>query len=352
MLKDTYMPISYLGLVKTMLRGLPERQAEVLSRRYGLLSSGEEETLEEIGEDFGITRERVRQLEAAAFAGLKRSPSFDEAKVATTQLQRHVRDHGDVRRETALLDDLAPSREHPAVFFLLDIAEGVNRHRENNERHTAWATDEEKVAEAEEFARGIVNRFDQEIKKPLSQAKFWEAVEDEAQARKFALTERARRSWVDISKLLGEGPLGLWGPTEWPDISPRGVKDRAYITLKAEGKPMHFTDIVGRMNRNLFGAEGKKAHVQTVHNELIKDPRFVLVGRGTYALADWGYAPGTVRDILIQALKESPRGLLRDELIAAVLKTRMVKVNTILLNLNDRKTFSRDDSGRYSFRKR
>ena len=145
MLKDIYMPISYLGLVKTMLRGLPERQAEVLSRRYGLLS-GEAETLEEIGEDFGITRERVRQLEAAAFSGLKRSSGFDEAKAVTTQLQRHVRDHGDVRRETALLDDLATSREHPAVFFLLDIAEGVNRHRENNELHTAWATDEGKVA--------------------------------------------------------------------------------------------------------------------------------------------------------------------------------------------------------------
>ena len=350
MLKDTYMASSYLGLVKTMLRDLPERQAEVLSRRYGLLS-GEAETLEEIGEDFGITRERVRQLEAAAFAGLKRSSVFEQAKVATTQLSRHVKEHGDVRREEALLNDLGGEREHPSVLLLLDVADGVDRHRENDERHTAWATDKDKVVAAEGLAQGVVRRFNQEIKEPLSQAKFWETVEDEARARKLLLTERARKSWIDISKLLGEGPMGLWGPAEWADISPRGVKDRAYITLKAKGKPMHFSEIVDRMNRDYF-TEGKKAHVQTVHNELIKDPRFVLVGRGIYALKDWGYAPGTVRDVLIEVLKENPRGLTRDELIDAVLKTRMVKVNTILLNLNDHKTFGRNIEGRYSFRKR
>jgi RNA polymerase primary sigma factor len=56
------------------LNKLPEREAKILQLRYGLLD-GEMHTLEEVGKAIGVTRERVRQLEAQALNRLRRSSS-------------------------------------------------------------------------------------------------------------------------------------------------------------------------------------------------------------------------------------------------------------------------------------
>jgi RNA polymerase primary sigma factor len=56
------------------LNRLPEREAHILELRYGLLD-GEMHTLEEVGKAIGVTRERVRQLEAQALNRLRRSSS-------------------------------------------------------------------------------------------------------------------------------------------------------------------------------------------------------------------------------------------------------------------------------------
>jgi RNA polymerase primary sigma factor len=54
------------------LHRLPEREAHILRLRYGL-EDGETHTLEEVGKQIGVTRERVRQLEAQALNRLRRS---------------------------------------------------------------------------------------------------------------------------------------------------------------------------------------------------------------------------------------------------------------------------------------
>jgi hypothetical protein len=79
---------------------------------------------------------------------------------------------------------------------------------------------------------------------------------------------------------------------------------------------------------------------------LIKDGRFVLVGRGLYALTEWGYSQGTVVDVVMRILKEAG-ALSKDEIINHVLKERFVKENTILVNLQNAKYFKRDENGRY-----
>ena len=106
---------------------------------------------------------------------------------------------------------------------------------------------------------------------------------------------------------------------------------------------MHFSDVAKQISA-LFA---KKAHVATTHNELIKDPRFVLVGRGLYALAEWGYQPGVVRDVIKEILKKQGP-LTRDEVMEEVRKVRYVKDNTILVNLNDAKQFKKTKDGKYA----
>src|SRR5690606_1659451 len=109
------------------------------------------------------------------------------------------------------------------------------------------------------------------------------------------------------------------------------------------GSPVHFKEVAYLITK-LFNRE---AHVATCHNELIKDPRFVLVGRGLYALTEWGYSSGVVRDVISEILKrEGP--LTKEEIIEKVLKERYVKENTILVNLQNSKNFKKDSENKYS----
>ena len=121
------------------------------------------------------------------------------------------------------------------------------------------------------------------------------------------------------------------------------------MVIRQSGKPQHFSQIAKLINTAKFDA--KKVNVQTVHNELIKDDRFVLVGRGLYALSEWGYKSGTVKDVLVDILRTHGKPLPRVDLIAKVMDVRMVKENTILLNLQDGATFSRNEDGHYHLRR-
>jgi len=56
--------------IQEVLNGLPPREVRILQLRYGLLD-GESYTLEEVGKKMGVTRERVRQIEAQALSRLR-----------------------------------------------------------------------------------------------------------------------------------------------------------------------------------------------------------------------------------------------------------------------------------------
>ena len=100
-----------------------------------------------------------------------------------------------------------------------------------------------------------------------------------------------------------------------------------------------------------YNMPNKKTYPQTVHNELIKDPRFVLVGRGTYALAEWGYVPGTIKDIITKVLKDKSEPVHKDEIVKQVLAQRLVAKNTVLMNLNNKANFEKDQNDKYFLRK-
>ena len=122
----------------------------------------------------------------------------------------------------------------------------------------------------------------------------------------------------------------------------KGIRDHAYLVVKRHGSPMHFREVAESI-KNLFN---RKAHEATTHNELIKDCRFVLVGRGMYALQEWGYVPGVVKDVLKDILgKHGP--LSQNEIIERVRKERYVKDNTIIVNLQDRNFFKRLSNSTY-----
>jgi DNA-directed RNA polymerase delta subunit len=121
------------------------------------------------------------------------------------------------------------------------------------------------------------------------------------------------------------------------------MRDYAFLVMRRHGSPMHFSEVAKAINSHF----DRPSHMQTVHNELIKDDRFVLVGRGLYALKEWGYEGGIVRTV-IQKILEKDGALTKEEIIKRVLKERYVKENTILVNLQNSKYFAKDGQGNYT----
>lgn len=146
-------------------------------------------------------------------------------------------------------------------------------------------------------------------------------------------------------KTLDKNQLNEWGHTSSNQVKVRGIKDFAYLILRKAGKPMHFREVANTINTTF----NKKAHVATCHNELIKDKRFVLVGRGMYGLAEWGRAGGVVRDVINKVISQAESPLTKEEIIERVRTLRDVKPNTIAVNLQNPKYFEKIN-GKYIIR--
>ena len=330
-------------IVKQLLTALQPRVRDVLTSRYGLGEKTERQTLESIGERYGITRERVRQIENHALNAIRKSGAYAKTRPAFDELERLVHAHGGIVHEADFLQSVAKdesTRNH--VYFMLALGDIFVREREDESFTHRWHADPElaeRVHKALKNLCGCLGREDV-LSEPEIVASFLKELRDVSQ--KYKSNENVRR-WLTLSKEIGRNPLGEWGRADSPNVRLKGIRDYAYIVIKRHGSPMHFTEVANTITK-LFD---KKAHTATTHNELIKDPRFVLVGRGLYALKEWGYTAGVVKDVIRGILKEQGP-LSREDIIERVRKERYVKDNTILVNLQDSRLFRRAADGRYT----
>lgn len=331
------------ALVKRLLAAAPARAREVLIRRFGLGTNPKRETLEAIGDRSGITRERVRQIEAAGLDAIRGNKVFEEAKSTFEELTRYINSIGTIVPEETLLSALGKDEKSRNRFrFLLMVDSAFFRERETNDFLARWHVDHATAKDIHEALSRLYSALpDDEV---FSEGEILDRFLDELKGVNDAYkNEEILKRWISLSKHIGSNPLSEWGRMTAPAIRIKGIRDYAYLAIKRHGSPMHFS-MVSKAIGSLFS---KKAHIATTHNELIKDPRFVLVGRGLYALAEWGYTPGVVRDVIRETLeKEGP--MKKDEIIKQVKLARFVKDNTILVNLNDPRFFKRLKDGRYS----
>lgn len=321
------MNFNYSQICSEILKGLPKRQKEVLLRRFGLRPKAQKrETLESIGKSISITRERVRQIERDGFLGLK--PAAQNYSAVFQFLQEYLKKAGGLKKEDMLLEQLGGQKEKNQIYFLLTLGENFQRFGETENFYSLWALNQDYLSAAQKVIGSIYNKL-KKTGKPLNF--------DDLKV----LDRNTLISYLEISKKIQQSSEGLYGLKEWPTINPRGVKDKAYLVFQKEKRPLHFTEVASLLDKSL---------PQTVHNELIKDPRFVLVGRGLYALEEWGYTPGYVKDVIYKTLKESKKLLTKKEILEKVLKQRLVKENTVLLNLSNKKYFLRTPEGNYTIR--
>lgn len=332
---------------RTLIGFLPKREQDVIIRRFGLFGRPKE-TLESIGQFYNITRERVRQIQDHGIFILKNKvlPDNPKFKKRFELINQNLEELGRIAREGDLLDRLQQKNEEKNYLRLLFVLNpALSFSKENDNFYPRWSLSDKRkeAAKLEESLKSLsasmsaeeVFPFDEILKRFQSKLKNY--FDGEANVSKPILC-----SWLNISKDISQNTFGEWGLCDSCHINPRGVKDYAYLSMKKHGSPMHFREVSKAIQNNFK----KPAHVQTVHNELIKDNRFILVGRGLYALKEWGYIPGTVRDVIFHILQSHER-ISKEELVKKILKERHVQETTIAINLQNRKFFKKFPDGAY-----
>ena len=318
---------------------------DVVEKRFGLKGASAH-TLEAIGQEYKITRERVRQIEADALRHLVKPEFTAEAEPIFRKLEEHLDNHGGVMAEKHLLETTADKRHHPHITFLLEVGNPFKRLSETGEYRARWTTKPEAAEQAESILEEVIRDLERK-KEPVPRKELEEIISSHAkEITGAAPSPQTVEAYLATSNLVQPNPYNEYGLVSWHTISPRGIKDKAYLVLVKSGRPLHFRDVASEINK--AGWNSRKAHPQTVHNELIKDSRFVLVGRGLYALREWGYEPGVVRDVLVSVLRQAGHPLAKGEIIEKVLEKRFVKEPTILLNLQNKSLFRRTQEGRYT----
>ena len=351
--------IGYLFIIQTILNMVPnilssllshltDRQRQVIIGRFALDEKGKPLTLAAIGDKYDITRERVRQIEAQSLANLKEQLHLHEDIEAIIESATNYLDKvGGV----ASIDDLDEAFKGkmggmlPHHFaFLASVSNAFSFYSEDNLFNRFFYTNSKSLSQVKETIKHLTKHL-QSKKAELLHGESSKVLEG------FARSEKLDRKFIDqcinVSKLFHTNSFGDFGLADWSEIKPTTIRERIYLVISKSQDPLHFREIAQLINK--YGLSKRPALVPTVHNELIKDNRFVLVGRGIYALGEQGYVPGTAKEVITRVL--TGKGALDpQEIVLAVQNERLFKPNTILANLQNKKHFERLSNGRYRVR--
>ncbi|MDQ5970339.1 MAG: HARE-type protein [Patescibacteria group bacterium] len=337
-----------------ILAALTEREREIIKLRHGL-SGYDKKTLEDIGKQYAITRERVRQIENSSLKKIIKN--FDETYLQEIEdiTNGILSEHGGLMAETNLIKELLTSSgynddNHSAVVFILGqlLKHRFQFIRENKEYFDYWKTPESSVDFYDQAINKVIDIVENHGN-PLSLDILINKIQEtEYYKENENLTDKVVLNFIYITKKLKSNPYEEWGLSHWADISPKRMNDKIYLVLKKENRPMHFNEIAETINKMDF--DHRQAYPATIHNELILDDKYVLVGRGIYALKEWGYKPGVVSDVIEEILRKSDRPLSKKEIVEEVLKHRMIKETTVTLALMNKNRFEKNENGKYSLK--
>ncbi|MDD5071643.1 MAG: sigma factor-like helix-turn-helix DNA-binding protein [Patescibacteria group bacterium] len=372
--------LNAVEIVNNLLGELADREKDVLIRRFGLHGLGKE-TLEKVGQAHKLTRERIRQIEVSGIKKLRQLEKLEGyvniLKKVTSQL---LEEHGGLMERQYLLNSLAKfslngdgrggneeliHKSHLDFLISKLLPEEFEEIGDSELFLDFYKLKYQTLDHLEELSRELVEKIESLKKIFKTEELINLSVKLESYNKnldKFNIPYS-----LDISRILDnnlveekidvinshkvlysilralrrveQNKFGDWGIYDWREIKPKTINDKIYLILKNHGKPMHFAEIADRINQT--GFDGKIANAATVHNELILDEKYVLVGRGLYGLKDWGYKEGTVADVIKDVLAEAGKPLTREEIIDKVLGKRLVKKTTIVLALMNKEMFEK-----------
>ena len=336
-------------LLNNLFLVLTEKEVAVVKKRFALFGQ-QKQTLEKIGKHFKVTRERIRQIESIALSKLKRTVRTTRLDEINDVAKALLRAHGGVMQEDELISQVLKRIQGSTAAdgAVLRLSFSIDAEMSSTGRSVTFVPFWRLSSLAAEDVTLIVDNIVKILRKRktcMQQEELVSAIQAMNLFKDRVPSGELIASCLKIDERLRSIEEG-WGLTEWRFVRPRSIRDKVEIILKKSGEPLHFMEIANRIREAKF--DHKNVTVQAVHNELIRYPQFVLVGRGLYALKEWGYEPGTVADVIERILKEKGP-LSKKEIIMEVGKQRTVKVGTISLNLQKMPYFTRVGRAVYAF---
>ncbi len=333
------------AVINDLIKDLDQRQKDVIEARFGL--KGVKQTLAAIGKKYRLTRERIRQIETASLDIIRKKFNNSPAEKITKTALLELKKFSGVRTEDDFIKDLRILLKDNGINgrdlkFIFEVAKNPEFYRRDKNYHDFWYADKEVFKKAAGFINNLAEAVKNKKEEIIVHKKFKVFFNEVLKAR--GIDAKTAFNYLAVSKKFKTNSFGDFGLSHWEEIDPKTIRSKIYVILKRHGKPLYFREISERINKADFG--GPTARYRTVHNELIKDPRFVLVGRGMYGLAEFGLEPGAAKDVIERVLKNKGP-LPKEEVINLVLQERFLKPNTILLNLQNKKHFKKLADGRY-----
>ena len=334
------LKVNLSEIIEDMFLVLTSKEKEVIIKRFSL-DNKPKQTLEKIGQAFSVTRERIRQIEKIALSKLRRTVENSKLSLINKIAREILEKNGGLLMEDKLVSEILnrilSSQQVDAniIKLALNINPDIVKMEKTNLFKPFWRLASitiEQVKSVIETGIGILNKKGDVMTDELIISGVSEGLDKNRKIEGSLIL-----SSLEVDKRIKRVKEG-YGLVSWRHINPRSIRDKAYIVLKKSTAPLHFVEIANRIAES--GFDKKVVTTQAVHNELIRYEQFVLVGRGLYALKEWGYKKGTVADVIEDLLrKKSP--MTKQEIIAGVLKQRQVKKGTISLNLQKNRNFVR-----------
>lgn len=349
-------------LVNLLLSELNVREREVLNARYGL-DRADYQTLEAIGKNYGITRERVRQIENNALRKAVQKEGRDEILAGLLSIVlKEIDKGGYIRLEDSLLDDILKNSVEPEIdrnCLLFVFNKFLTGHIEPIDviyTERAWRIKNKDISHYSRLVDGIKNILEKK-NQPMHLSEILEGLKREIMDEKLNRVaeevqdwERAVDSYLQVSKHFKKNLFDKWGLNHWRTVNPKRMRDKIHLVMQKYNEPLHYKTIAQKINNEQF--DNKRAHPATIHNELISDSRFVLIGRGIYALREWGYKPGVIAEVIEEVISAAGVPLTKEEIVKEVLKKRIVKKGSVNLTLANKDKFERLADGRYTLKKK
>jgi len=355
-------------LLDNLFSDLPSREKDVLIRRNQLLNElSKRETLKEIGDEYNITRERVRQIENEGVKKLLKAASKEKEllKMIEEDILTYLDRNGGVVLEQSLFNnfitqkDLQHYSENAVVFVLDKLIDSIEKGNEDNHFYARWTKKDLDADHVSELVNYLISHLEDNKKAYKTNALMELLSENDLVQSKMnhynqfldnhsdlKLTQ-ILQNYLSLSKKVDKNILDQWGLSYWPEIKPKKLSDKIYLIFQHANKPLHFTKVAERING--AGFNRKQICSATVHNELIANKDYTLVGRGIYAWKKWGYQSGTVADIIEKVLKGN--GVMsKEDIYEKVLKQRLVNKSTIYLSLINKDKFVKVGNGKFSLR--
>lgn len=337
-------------MIRELLMVLSEKERMVITKRFSL-NNGPRQTLENIGKSFSVTRERIRQIESTALKKLQRNAGNTKIRRVSQSITEVLAEHGGLCTEKQIISSVLLRLHGPKtqvnghiIHLALSITPNIKQSELPKQFHRFWY---DSTATSMKEIKKVAKSIYQVISKKGDVMSLREIVEKTIKLLKLNSDSASRiQSIIAVDVRFRSAEKDMWGLQEWRHINPKSIHDKSLIVMRNARRPMHFIEIANAISS--FGFDNRPVTIQAVHNDLIRYPEFVLVGRGMYALREWGYNPGTVADVIAAILQEQGP-LTKKEIVRKVQEQRDIKIGTISLNLQKEKAFTRVGRAVYSF---